>query len=318
MAGNFQWTPDISAGVSRNHALSSELRFASIAETLVVQFAKPEPGFGPHQGDTVTIQRIRNTAEPTSAILSQAGKVPIDPLAMSTRSITVNEFGRGIGYTQKVQLLNKFDPENAIQKTLKKQMKSTIDTVAGAAVKNGQIRFGPTSAIAGTFTTDAGVTSVTGTHNMTVAHVKLIRDYMRKTLHVDPYQGQVYMVLASTKACRGVKDDPEFHSWRQYLRPGDVFFNAEVGEIEKCRFVEIDHDNVLTERGTNSAVGEAVFFGDDILALAEVEAPELRAAIAADFGRQHAVAWYGLLGFANTWGDSASDGEARSVYFTSS
>lgn len=318
MAGNFQWTPDITSGVSRNHALSSELRFASIAETLVVQFARPEPGFGSHMGDTVTIQRIRNIAEPTSAVLSQAGKVPIDPMAMSTRSITVTEFGRGVGYTRQVQLLNKFDIENAIQKSLKKQMKLTIDTVAGTAIKNGQVRFGPTSGIGGTFTTDGGSTSVTGTNNMTVAHIKIIRDYMRKTLHVDPYQGQVYMVLASTKACRGVKDDPEFHAWRQYLRPGDVFYNAEIGEVEKCRFIEVDHDNVLTERGTGSAVGEAVFFGDDILALAEVEAPELLAGIPGDFGRQRSVAWYGILGFANTWGDSANDGEARSVYFTSS
>lgn len=315
---NFQWSGSITSGVSRNHALSSELRFASIAETLVLQFARPEPGFGAHMGESVTIQRVRNIAEPTSAVLSQSGKIPIDQMAMSTRSITVTEFGRGVGYTRLVQLLNKFDPENAIQKSLKKQMKLTLDTVSGTAIKNGQIRFGPTSAQGGTFTTDAGVTSVTGTNNMTVAHVKIIRDYMRKTLHVDPYQGQAYMVLASTKACRGVKDDPEFHSWRQYLRPGEVFHNAEVGEIEKCRFIEIDHDNVLTERGTGSAVGEAVFFGDDILALAEVEAPELLAGIPGDFGRQRAVAWFGVLGFANVWGDSSNDGEARSVYFTSS
>jgi len=315
---NFQWSGSITSGVSRNHALSSELRFASIAETLVLQFARPEPGFGAHMGESVTIQRVRNIAEPTSAVLSQSGKIPIDQMAMSTRSITVTEFGRGVGYTRLVQLLNKFDPENAIQKSLKKQMKLTLDTVSGTAIKNGQIRFGPTSAQGGTFTTDAGVTSVTGTNNMTVAHVKIIRDYMRKTLHVDPYQGQAYMVLASTKACRGVKDDPEFHSWRQYLRPGEVFHNAEIGEIEKCRFIEIDHDNVLTERGTGSAVGEAVFFGDDILALAEVEAPELLAGIPGDFGRQRAVAWFGVLGFANVWGDSSNDGEARSVYFTSS
>lgn len=315
---NFQWSGSITSGVSRNHALSSELRFASIAETLVLQFARPEPGFGAHQGESVTIQRVRNIAEPTSAVLSQSGKIPIDQMAMSTRTITVTEFGRGVGYTRLVQLLNKFDPENAIQKSLKKQMKLTLDTVSGTAIKNGQVRFGPTSAQGGTFTTDAGTTSVTGTNNMTVAHVKIIRDYMRKTLHVDPYQGQAYMVLASTKACRGVKDDPEFHSWRQYLRPGEVFHNAEVGEIEKCRFIEIDHDNVLTERGTGSAVGEAVFFGDDILALAEVEAPELLAGIPGDFGRQRAVAWFGVLGFANVWGDSANDGEGRSVYFTSS
>lgn len=315
---NFQWSGSITSGVSRNHALSSELRFASIAETLVLQFARPEPGFGAHQGESVTIQRVRNIAESTSAVLSQSGKIPIDQMAMSTRTITVTEFGRGVGYTRLVQLLNKFDPENVIQKSLKKQMKLTLDTVSGTAIKNGQNRFGPTSAQGGTFTTDSGTTSVTGTNNMTVAHVKIIRDYMRKTLHVDPYQGQAYMVLASTKACRGVKDDPEFHSWRQYLRPGEVFHNAEVGEIEKCRFIEIDHDNVLTERGTGSAVGEAVFFGDDILALAEVEAPELLAGIPGDFGRQRAVAWFGVLGFANVWGDSANDGEARSVYFTSS
>lgn len=315
---NFQWSGSITAGVSRNNALSSDLRFASIAETLVLQFARTEPGFGANQGESVTIQRVRNIAEPTSAVLSQSGKIPVDQMAMSTKTITVTEFGRAVGFTRLAQLLNKFDPENAIQKSLKKQMKLTLDTVAGTAIKNGMIRFGPTSAVGGTFTTDAGVTSVTGTNNMTVAHVKLIRDYMRKSLHVDPYQGQAYMVLASTKACRGVKDDPEFHSWRQYLRPGEVFFNAEVGEIEKCRFIEIDHDNVLTERGTGSAVGEAVFFGDDVLALAEVEAPELRMAIPGDFSRQHAIAWYGVLGMAGTWSDSANDGEARSVYFTSS
>jgi len=250
--------------------------------------------------------------------LSQAGKVPIDTLAMSTRTITVNELGRGVGYTRLVELLANFDPEDAIQKSLKKQLKLVVDTVAGTAMKNGQIRFGPTSAIGGTFTTDAGATAVTGTSNMTVQHVKIIRDYMRKTLHVDPYQGQSYMVLASTKACRGIKDDPEFHAWRQYLRPGDVFFNAEIGQIENCRFTEIDHDNVLTERGTGSAVGEAIFFGDDMLALAEVEPPELLAGIPADFGRQRAVAWMGVLGFQSVWGDSANDGEARSVYFTSS
>lgn len=315
---NFQWSGSITAGVSRNHALSSDLRFASIAETLVLQFARTEPGFGANQGESVTIQRVRNIAEPTSAVLSQSGKIPVDQMAMSTKTITVTEFGRAVGFTRLAQLLNKFDPENAIQKSLKKQMKLTLDTVAGTAIKNGMIRFGPTSAVGGTFTTDAGVTSVTGTNNMTVAHVKLIRDYMRKSLHVDPYQGQAYMALVSTKACRGVKDDPEFHSWRQYLRPGEVFFNAEVGEIEKCRFIEIDHDNVLTERGTGSAVGEAVFFGDDVLALAEVEAPELRMAIPGDFSRQHAIAWYGVLGMAGTWSDSANDGEARSVYFTSS
>ncbi|WP_413937136.1 hypothetical protein [Nitrospira sp. BLG_1] len=315
---NVQWSSSFPAGVSRNHALSDQLRFASVSETEVLQFARPEPGFGKNQGESVTIQRIRSIAESTSSVLSQSGKIPVDQMAMSARTITVSEFGSAVGFTKLSQLLSNFDLQNPIQKTLKKRMRLTLDTVAGTAIKTSMIRFAPTSAVGGTFTTDAGVTPVTGTNNLTVAHVKQIRDYMRKTIHVDPYQGQSYIVLASTKACRGVKDDPEFHSWRQYLRPGEVFNNAEVGEIEKCRFIEIVHDNVLTERGTGSAVGEAVFFGDDVLALAEVEAPELRLAIPADFDRQFAIAWYGVLGMVNVWGDSANDGEARSVYVTSS
>lgn len=314
MAGNWQWSADITSGVSRNHALSDALRYASIAETLAVQFAKPESGFGAHMGDTVTIQRIRNTAEPDSAVLSQSGKVPIDQMAMSTRSITVSEFGRGLGFTRLSQLLNHFDTEDAMQKTLKKQMKLTIDTVAFTAMKACQIFAAPATSSSLTFTTN-GTTS-TGSVNMSVDHVKLIRDYLRKTIHCEPYQANTWICLASTKACRGVKDDPQFSDWRRYIQPNMAWYNGELGMIENIRFIEVDHDNALTEVGSGSVVGEAIFFGDDVLAVAEVEAPELLVGVPGDFGRQRSIAWYGVLGFSNVWGDSASDGEARSVYFT--
>ena len=318
MAGNFQWIPDITSGVSRNHALSNKLRFASIAGTKFVQFTRPEPGYGANQGDTVTIQRIRNIAEPSSGVLSASGKIPVDTLAMSTKSITVSEFGRGVGYTRLVQLLSNYDPDNAIQKTLLKQMKLTIDTVAATQFKAAQIRYAPQSQTGGTFTTDGGSTSATATNNTTVQHVKIIRDYMQDTIHVEPYEGDYYMALCSVKASRGVKDDPEFHSWRQYLEPGDAFYHGEIGMIENCRFIEVNHTNALANnKGTGSVLGEIVFFGDDPVALAEVEAPELLAGIPGDFGRQRAVAWFGVLAFGIIW-DTSNDGEARIVYVTSS
>ncbi len=300
--GNFQWIPDVPSGVSRNHALSSDLRFASIARTKFVQFCRAEPGFGAHRGDTVTIQRVRNIAEPTTAVLSATGKIPVDTLAMSTKAITVSEFGRAVGYNRKVELLATFDPENAIQKSLLKQMKLTIDTVAATQFKAAQIRYGPTSQTGGTFTTDGGSTAQTATNNLTVQHVKIIRDYMQETIHVEPYEGDYYMALAAVKATRGVKDDPEFHSWRQYLQPGDAFFHGEVGMIENIRFIEVNHTNALSStKGTGSVLGETVFFGADPVALAEVEAPELLAGIPGDFGRQRAVAWFGVLAFGIVW-----------------
>ena len=60
---------------------------------------------------------------------------------------------------------------------------------------------------------------------------------------------------------------------------------------ENCRFIEVNPTNALANnKGTGSVLGEVVFFGDDPVALAEVEAPELLAGIPGDFGRQRAVA----------------------------
>lgn len=314
----FQWVPDYPAGVMRNHALSKKLRYASIAECKFMQFIRPEPGYGQRMGDTITIPRVRNTAEPASAVLSRSSKVPIDPLALSNRAITVSEYGRGIEFSEESQLLSTFDPEDMIQKTLKKQMKLTLDTVASAAFKACQIRYAPTSIAGGTFTTDGGVTNSVATVNVSVAHIKTLRDYFMDTIHAEPYQGDNFVALSSTKALRGIKDDPEFLAWRQYIQPEMAFFRGETGMVEGIRFVEVNHTNALANnKGTGSVLGEMVVFGEDPVVVAEVKSPELRAAIPSDFGRQRAIAWYGMLAFGEVW-NTANDGEARIIYVTSS
>lgn len=315
---SFSWVPDVPGGPLRNHALSSELRYASIAETKAIQFVRPEKGFGRKMGDTVTITRIRNTAEPTSAVLSRSTKMPVDALALGTTAITVAEYGRAIEFSEETTLLAHFDPEDAIQKTLKKQMKLTLDTVAMAAFKNAYIRYAPQSLTGGSFTTDQGVSSAVASQNVTVAHVKVIRDYLTDTIHCEPYSGDNYMALASTKFLRGIKDDPEWMGWRQYIQPEMAFFRGEVGAIEGIRFVEVNHTNALANnKGTGNVLGEAVIFGDDPVAMVEVLSPELRMAVPGDFGRQRAVAWYGQLAFGLVW-PTANDGEARIIYITSS
>jgi hypothetical protein len=57
-------------------------------------------------------------------------------------------------------------------------------------------------------------------------------------------------------------------------------------------------------------------FGADACAMAEALTPELRAAIPQDFGRQKAVAWYGILAFDVIW-DTGNAGQAKSVHVTS-
>jgi hypothetical protein len=63
-------------------------------------------------------------------------------------------------------------------------------------------------------------------------------------------------------------------------------------------------------------LGEGVIFGADAVTMAVAVDPELRAEPPRDFGRQKAVAWYGILEFGQVW-DTANPGEARIIHLAS-
>jgi N4-gp56 family major capsid protein len=318
MAGEFTWDLDAPTGTFKNHALSAKVREAAIADAVFMQYVDPEPGYGRKKGDTITISRVKNMSEPSSATFGERDRVPIDTFSLSTTSITVSYWGRGVEYTEKSDLLSHFDIVDKIQRKLKQQMTLTLDTGAAAAFKTAKIKYIPTSLTAGTFDTD-GTASTAATENLTVSHVKVIRDYMMDTIHVPGWRGgQKYVCLASTKALRGIKNDPEFLAWKQFGKQDEAFAQGKVGEIENIEFIEVNHTNALSNsKGTGSVLGEAVFFGDDAVAMAVVQDPELRAAWPGNFGLQNAVAWIGMLNFGIIW-DTANDGEARIVHVTSS
>lgn len=313
----FTWEADVAEGVLRNHSLSPKIRQAAIAQTKFQQFVLTEPGYGRSKGDSITITRTRALTEPTSAVIGERDRIPIDTFAQSSVTITVKEYGRGVEYTHKSQLLSHYDRDDRIQKELRRQLKLILDSAAATAAKTAQIKFIPTSLTGGTFDTD-GTASTQATQNLTVAHVKTIRDYMTDTIHVPGWDGgDEYVCLGSTKALRGLKDDPEYLDWNK-AQHAEKFFKSEVGMIENVRFVEVNHTNALSGTlGSGSVLGESLFFGDDFLAMAVVEDPELRAAIPGDFGRQKAVAWYGVLEYGLVW-NTSNDGEARAIHVTSS
>ena len=313
----FTWTYDAPTGTYKNHAISSKVRYAAIADAKFMQFVQPEPGFGKKMGETHNIYRYQNIAEPTTAVIPEQQKIPIDPLVMSSTSITVEQLGRGVEYTSLAQDLGKFDPETGAQKKLRDQMKLVLDTKAAAAFKTAKVIFIPTSLTGGEWDVD-GTPSTSALANITIEHMGIIRDYMTDSIHVPFYSGEEYVGLCSTKFLRGIKNDPNFIEWRKYIQPGDVLFKSEVGKVEGIRCVEVNHTNALSNaKGTGSVLGEAVIFGDDGVAMIEVVTPELRAAVPGNFGLDKAVAWYGVLAFGIVW-DTATDGEAKVVRVTSS
>lgn len=277
-----------------------------------------EPGYGKKRGENVTITRIKNISEPTTAKFGERDRVPVDTFSMNTTSITVSYWGRGVEYTEKAELLSNFDLADKMQRKLKEQMQLTLDTGAATAFKTAKVKYIPTSLTGGTFDTD-GTASTQATENLTVSHVKVIRDQLMDTYHTPGWRGSDrYVCLASVKALRGIKNDPEFQAWLRYNDAEQSFRRGVVGTIENIDFIEVNHTNALANnKGASSVLGEALFFGDDAVAMAIVYDPELRAAIPGNFGLQNAVAWIGMLEFGIVW-DTANDGEARIIHVTSS
>ena len=311
----FTWTQDSPSGPYKNHELSELLRDAAIAETKFMQFVKPEAGYGKKKGESITITRVSNLTVPSNGRLVEGQQIPEDALQLTTKSITVSEWGRAVPYTSLSDDLSMFNIENIVQKELVKQMKLVLDNAAAAAFKTTLIKAVP-NGIASISITTNGVPGATASSNLRYYHVEQIRDYMYSTLLVPPYEGDEYIGLISTKAKRGLMSDPAWEDWHKYTDPS-AKYNGEVGKVENIRFIEVNNSGALNNAiGSGGVLGEGVIFGSDAVAMAVALDPELRAGIPQDFGRSQAVAWYAIADFGLVW-DTANAGEAKVVHITS-
>jgi N4-gp56 family major capsid protein len=307
----FTWVFDAPTGTYKQHALSRRLYEAAVEMSIFQDHVRPVDGFGKNRGENVTLTRISNITEPTSATLVETDRIPEDDFAISTTAITVVELGRAVPYSSLSQDLSEFDLENPIQNKLRSQMSLTLDTKAAAAFKTAQVKYAITGLTSNNITTNATF-GAASTANMNVFHAGQIRDYLFDTLHTPPVEGDDYVGIFRTLGMRGMKDDPDWEEWHKYTDPS-VKFNSEVGRMENIRFIETNHANALGKVGTSSVLGEGVVFGEDGVAMAEAMSPELRAAIPSDFGRSKAVAWYSILEYGIIW-DTGNAGEARIVH----
>lgn len=310
------WTYNAPSGVYQNHAISSEIRFASIAMTKFMQFSRPVEGYGGKQGSNVTITRVSNVTVPSDDSLIELERIPEDTFSLSTQAISVVERGRSIPYTELSRDLAFLDLENAIQRKLRDQLALRLDNLCATAFKVGLVKGCPDGLASITFTTN-GTANGTASVNLNVYHVEQVRDQLYSTYHVMPYESEDYIAIVSTKARRGIVRDPNWEKWQTYGNQ-EAKYNGEIGRIEGIRFIESNNTNALSASlGTSSVLGESVFFGDDPVAMASVLDPELRAKESEDYGRSRGVAWYGIYGFDQIWKDSANDGEARVIHLTS-
>ena len=327
------WGADSGAsGFRTTVEISKKVVQASQPEQIFRQFVSVEGAFGKGKGESVQIYRALNTdVESDSAAINELDRIPTTRVSVTPKLITVNEYGRAIPFTGKVEMLAEVDVEsNVYMKALKNHMTKTIDRQVATAFKGSDVIYTPTGPAAGVFDVD-GTASTTATSNITVFHLKEIVDGMKSgqlrssdgTLvgtnrPIPFYSGNYYIALCSTRFLRGVKDDPEFQAAAHYAN-ADGLYKGEIGRMPfyNLRFVEQNHLNALSNgTGTNSVLGEAVIFGEDPVREIVAMAEEVRVKIPEDYGRDQGIAWLALLGWGRVW-DFSTDGEEHIVRITS-
>lgn len=285
-----------------------------------MDFVRTEPGFGKRKGESITITRADVITQPTSALLTETDRIPIDDFALSTTAITVSEYGRAVRLTHKSQLLSYFNPVDPVQKGLRRQMTKAMDRLAAATMKTTYLSYIPTSLTGGVFDEDVTI-STSALVNGTKAHLGAIRDAFKDTYIVPPYEGDDYIGLLSTRFLRGIKNDEDFTLWKMYLREGDTLHNSEVGKIEGIRCIEIEDTNCLANnKGTGSVLGEGLVFGDDFCAMVEAETPEVRVETnyGQELGRFLLAGWVGTIGIGLIWPLTSASGKVKGCYISSS
>ena len=304
------WTWDAPTGVYKNHALSRSIRQEAIADTVFMRWVRPEPGYGKGRGESVTITRILKL--PIAGRVSEVDRLPSGRAIIQTKQQTVSEWGFKLEVTEFERNLTFFDIQNQYQKVLRDQMGLTMDKMVADALLTTPYKFIPTLT-GGVFDTD-GTPSTTADANLSIADLRLIHDELSGTLKAPRFRGGRYIGILSTRAARGLKNDPEYKDWlaptsSQPLRDGQLV------DVEGFSLFTTNHFDALPNAvGSGSVLGEAVFFGDDPGFLAVVQNPELRAGLPEDLGRFREVGWVGTIEAGLTWEVAA---QARVIHVTS-
>ncbi len=288
--------------------LTDEIRIKATPLMRFRQFARLVPKYGAKMGDTVYFNKYSALATGAQS-LSEFVLMPEDNFTITRGSITVGEYGNSVPITERLINYGAQDIETVTHELLLNDIAKKLDTLAGTAVQSTDLVYSPTgstSAPSYTLATN-GSAGATATRNGQMYDVKNIRDYFRKN-NVAPFDDGMYVAVCSTTFLRGIEDDPDFE---EALRYGAVkrLFLGEVGEIAGVRFLR--ETNVLSD-SCNGGLGEAVFFGKDVLYEAIALQEEIRVEEPRDMGRSRRVGWLYRGGFAAPW-DYSTDGECHII-----
>ena len=203
------WKFDAPTGTYRNHALSSDIRREAIADVQFMKFLRAEPGFGKGKGESVTITRVMKL--PEAVRVGELERLPSGRPAIETKQVSVSQWGYKVPMTEYEKHLSHFNIMDPIQAALRDQISLTMDTMCASAFKLTPLKYTPLST-GGEFVTDGSADSLCD-RNLEIQDLRRIHDRLRGDLKCPAFKNGKYVGILSTRAARGLKNDPERKDW---------------------------------------------------------------------------------------------------------
>lgn len=291
------WTYDAPTNTYRNHALSSDIRRQAIANTTFMKFMRTEPGFGKKKGDSLTITRIAKL--PLATRVGELDRLPSYRPAIETKTIQVSQWGAKIPLTELETNLTHFNLMDPFQQALRDQIELTMDKMCADALKLTPLKYTPRS-VGGEFVTDGTADNVSD-QNLQVQDLRAIHDRLNGDLKCPKFKSGKYFGVLSTRAARGLKNDPEYKDW---LAPttSEPLISGKLKDIEGFTLIETNHTDALADLvGASLTTGEAIFFGADPGGLISLMQPELRVGLPEELGLFKEIGWVGTCEAFLSW-----------------
>lgn len=294
--------------------LSKELRMGVQATSKFRQFCDVKDAWSKvsRTGQTFTWDVVPMMTRASRALV-ETQTVPQGQHTILQGTLTMNERGFSVPYTEALESLSMVTVKQPIMKVLKYDAGVDIDCLAHQQFNKTPMRFVSTSSadVAWTLTTNSSATA-TNTTLLSKINVRVASDNM-KSRNVPFYTEGDYYAIGRPAGLRLLKSDLE--SIQQYTETGlTMLMNGEIGRYNDVRFVEQTTvpaggaaDSTTfdpfadTGDAWNGSGGDWVFFfGADTVCEAVHTPEEIRAKIPDDFGRSKGIAWYALLGYGIT------------------
>jgi len=255
------------------------------------QFAVVKTELNVSPGMTIQFLGYDNIAQ--GGKLTEGTQMTTKTLSTNTRQISVYEYGNAVSTS-----------EFLLQTSFR-------DVMADAAVLLGRdyatVVDGEERAVLETTTQKVYAGRVASRDllvNTNILDVRAIKDAVEilSTKNIPKVNGDFYVAFVHPHQSRNLRDDNAWINAAQYGDP-DRIFNGEIGRIEDVVFIETT-DLTITPVNTGAApvntnvdTYRGILFGAEAFAKAVALPVEMRDNGIVDFGREHALAWYSIMGF---------------------